>query len=222
VKLEDFINRADEIITLGERTHATQGTTEWGGTHVNSELFGEFRASALSLLQNLFGASHPLYLDFHERVDNAVGPCVDTGLGIVRAARAEVAGGWIATTTGIVSAEVFADFLEMAMHLLEQHYKDPAAVLAGGVLEEHLRQLCRKHAIPVEVTTTKGTTAKKADTMNAELGTGTPYGRLDKKSVTSWLDLRNNAAHGKYTEYSDEQVDLMLRGITDFVVRNPL
>ena len=34
--------------------------------------------------------------------------------------------------------------LEMAEHLLAADYKDAAAVLGGGVLEEHLRQLCKK------------------------------------------------------------------------------
>ena len=38
-------------------------------------------------------------------------------------------------------AELFADFLEMADYLLSEGYKDPAAVLGGSMLEEHLRQL---------------------------------------------------------------------------------
>jgi hypothetical protein len=38
----------------------------------------------------------------------------------------------------------------MAQHLLEQNYKDAAAVMVGGVLEEHLRQLCIAASVPVE------------------------------------------------------------------------
>jgi len=45
------------------------------------------------------------------------------------------------------------------------------------------------------------------------------YGKLDQKAVTSWLDLRNKAAHAKYTEYAHEQVELMYAGVRDFVMR---
>jgi len=45
------------------------------------------------------------------------------------------------------------------------------------------------------------------------------YTKLDQKSVTAWLDLRNKAAHGKYTEYEKEQVVLMMRSVTDFLAR---
>jgi hypothetical protein len=38
----------------------------------------------------------------------------------------------------------------MAEHLLDQKYKDPATVVVGSVLEEHLRQLCTAAGLPVE------------------------------------------------------------------------
>ena len=34
------------------------------------------------------------------------------------------------------------------------------------------------------------------------------YNKLDQKSVTSWLDLKNKAAHEKYSEYTKDQVVL--------------
>ena len=45
------------------------------------------------------------------------------------------------------------------------------------------------------------------------------YLKLDQRAVTTWLDLRNKAAHGKYAEYSLEQVRLMQQGITEFMAR---
>ncbi len=75
--------------------------------------------------------------------------CGESALGILEAIRDQIKGGWIETTKGLVTAEVFADFLEMAEHLLEQQYKDAAAVLVGGVLEEHLRQLCGTAGVAV-------------------------------------------------------------------------
>lgn len=112
--------------------------------------------------------------------------------------------------------------LEMATHLLDENYKDAAAVLTGGVLEEHLRQLCRKNQIPVETTVKGSTVPKKADTLNADLTGASVYNKLDQKSVTARLDLRNKAAHAQYHEYTEEQVLLMNRAVADFIARSPI
>lgn len=64
-------------------------------------------------------------------------------------------------------------------------------------------------------------TPKKADLLNSELAAGNTYSKLDQKNITAWLDLRNKAAHGKYAEYTPEQVGLLIAGIRDFLTRNP-
>lgn len=61
----------------------------------------------------------------------------------------------------------------------------------------------------------------KADRINADLKVANVYSGLDQKQVTAWLDLRNNAAHGNYAKYTQEQVDLMISGIQNFIARNP-
>lgn len=137
-------------------------------------------------------------------------------IGIIEALRNDIAAGWLQSIEELVHGELFADFLEMATHLLEEGYKDAAAVIAGSTLEGHLRQLCVKNRID---TTTDGVKPKKADTMNAELTKGNVYSKLDQKNVTAWFDLRNKAAHGKYSEYAPEQVSLMISGIRDFITR---
>ena len=107
----------------------------------------------------------------------------------------------------------------MAKHLLEEGYKDPAAVMIGSILEEHLRQLCVKHSIPIEEMKNGKTIFIKADTLNAELNKLNVYNKLDQKIITSWLDLRNKAAHGKYGDYNKEQVNSFYLGITEFISR---
>ncbi len=61
--------------------------------------------------------------------------------GILRALRDDYAAGYLQTVQELIHADVFADFLAMAHELLTKKYKDPAAVLTGSVLEEHLRKL---------------------------------------------------------------------------------
>lgn len=138
--------------------------------------------------------------------------------GILKALRADYAAGRLQLLRELIHAEVFGDMLEMADHLLEEGYKDPAAVLAGGVLEEHLRKLCDKHGI---LTAGANGKPKKADAMNAELVKLSVYSKLDQKNVTAWLDLRNKAAHARYGEYEARQVSLMAQGIRDFITRLP-
>jgi len=72
-----------------------------------------------------------------------------------------------------------------------------------------------------KIATPSGTGPKKSDTVNADLYRQKVYTLLDQKSVTAWLDLRNNAAHGNYGAYSTEQVILMLQGVRNFIVRVP-
>jgi hypothetical protein len=138
-------------------------------------------------------------------------------LGVILALRADYEAGYLLSFQELVHAEVFADFLEMASYLNSEGYKDPAAVLVGGVLEDHLRQLCRKNNVPID----QNGKARKADALNSDLAKNGVYPVLDQKNVTAWLDLRNKAAHGKYIEYTKDQVALMIQAVQHFLTRHP-
>ena len=114
-------------------------------------------------------------------------------LGIVIALRNDIQGGRTQAVVELIHADLFTDLLEMADHLLTEGYKNPAAVIAGSVLEVHLRQLATKH--DVQVNEPRGQ-PKKTDVLNAELGRVTVYSKGDQKNITAWLHLRNSAAHG--------------------------
>ena len=136
-------------------------------------------------------------------------------VGALRALRRDYDAGYLSSVQSLVRAEVFADFLEMAEHLLEQGYKDPCAVLVGGVLEDHLRSLCQGRGIPLQMSGKP----KKADSMNNDLASAGVYSKLDQKNVTAWLDLRNKAAHAQYGEYNADQVQNLLIGVREFAAR---
>ena len=138
-------------------------------------------------------------------------------VGVLKAIRSHYESGNLFSVGEAFRAEVFSDFIEMATHLLKEGYKDAAAVIAGGVLEGHLRKLCEK----LDVSTRERGKKKKADRLNADLTKAEAYSMLDQKNVTAWLDLRNHAAHAEYGLYTKEQVALMIQGITDFIARCP-
>jgi len=142
--------------------------------------------------------------------------------GALMALRQSVASGYLVSLQELIHADLFSDFLEMADHLLREGYKDPAAVLIGGVLEEHLRKLCRKNGITLEYADAHGVQhPKKAEAMNTDLAANNVYSKLDQKNVTAWLDLRNKAAHGHYNDYTAQQVELLLQSVRDFLTRLP-
>ncbi|ATP58931.1 hypothetical protein CPT03_21900 [Pedobacter ginsengisoli] len=218
MKIEDIKTRINDLITLAGNVLGTHHRSN--DPHlVDTEAFAEFRTSSLSFLEKVFGKEHPFYRDFDQQVKDIDRYMTEQGRGILKGAKQEIDGGWLFTVKGLVSAEIFSDFLEMAEYLLQEGYKDPAAVMTGSVLEEYLRQLCRRDGIAVEVDKGGKLSPKKADLLNADLANAGVYNKLDQKTVTSWLDLRNKAAHGKYAEYTKEQVDFMYQGVTNFISR---
>jgi hypothetical protein len=217
---QQLLDRLDALDARGALllSHPVVGVT---GTFVATRPLNEWRSMSTQLLESFLGKASTQASDFREKTSQDYLDNVEAGLGILRAVRHDVAAGYLTTFRERVHAELFADFLEMAAHLLGEGRKDPAAVLAGGTLEEHLRQLCQKHDVAIEEQTARGPRAKAAARMNDDLAKAGVYNAVEQKAVGSWLGLRNSAAHGKYDEYRAEQVDLMVRGVRDYMLRNP-
>jgi hypothetical protein len=134
--------------------------------------------------------------------------------GILGALRGDYDAGRLQNFEELIHADLFSDFLEMAEYFLQEGYKDPAAVMAGCVLEEHMRKLCGKHGVTVPP-------KPKLDSMNSDLAKAGAYNKNDQKQVTAWAGLRNDAAHGNYGNYGDSEIKLMVAGIRDFISRIP-
>ncbi len=138
--------------------------------------------------------------------------------GVASGLRDDLAAGYAQGVAELIHAEVFSDLIGMADELQTSGYKDAAAVIAGSVLEDHLRKLAMKGGLEVE----KGDgSPRKADALNAELTAAGAYNGLEQKSVTAWLDLRNKAAHGHHDDYEHQQVAALIRGVREFLIRNP-
>jgi hypothetical protein len=132
--------------------------------------------------------------------------------------RSDVEAGYLKTLAELIHADVFADLLEMASELQGKGYKDAAAVIAGSILEEHLRKLAGGSGIAAAKS---DGSPLKASVINANLAKAEIYNKLEEKAVTAWLGLRNSAAHGKYNEFDEAQVANLIRDVRDFMVRHP-
>lgn len=75
--------------------------------------------------------------------------------GILEAMKMDYQAGYLQRVEELVHAQVFDDFLEMANELLTKGYKDPAAVVSGSVLEEHIRKLANNAGVALLDTNAK-------------------------------------------------------------------
>lgn len=139
-------------------------------------------------------------------------------MGIMFALRHDFQTGHLKSFHEMVQADIFSNFLDMADYLLEEGYKDAAAVIIGGILEQHLRNLSLKNNM---LTVNDNNKPLKASTMNDALSVKSVYSKTDQKNILAWLSVRNDAAHGNYGNYEKKQVSLMLQGVRDFISRNP-
>ena len=219
MQTKDLLIRLDFVISKGTTALTQQKYSDIGSNYIESGQYAGFRSAALSIISSIFGEHHIYFKEFDRQVNNSYVYNIEAGISILQSLRHEVEQGWLTTFKQLVTAEVFSDFLEMSKYFLEGNYKDPAAVMIGSVMEEHLRQLCNNHSVDTFIIKGSDTINKKADLLNADLAKAGVYSVLEQKSVTAWLDLRNRAAHGKYSEYTIEQVQLMYQGVLDFITK---
>lgn len=221
MRIDDHLSRVDQLLTMGEAVLSTSYST--GGRYdlkyVQAAPMTGLRSACLSFIDRTYGHGHPHAEQFVKNTGGHFRSDCEAALSILYAIREEIAGGWLFSIKALVTAEVFSDFISMAEHLLETGYKDPAAIMIGSVLEEHLRQLCISRKVDVEEARDGKMVPKKADRLNADLAKISAYTKLDQKLVTAWLDLRNNAAHGKCELYTMEQVRNMNAGVVEFMAR---
>jgi hypothetical protein len=86
--------------------------------------FHEWRLASLSFLESVLGPTNRYYRFFEQRVSEYEhnSRAVEEGLGALRGVKGELEGGPLPQLEGLISGEIFEDFLDMAEHLLEQGY----------------------------------------------------------------------------------------------------
>ena len=210
---EKILKRIAELIQKGENvlaTHRPNPPNVIGFPTLDSGKFVEWQTQVLNFLINLLGENHIYVKKFKDNVKSGYKSNVEMGQGILAALKEDISGGYLTDIKTLISAEVFSDFLEMAEHLLENGYKDPAASLCGAVLEDGLRKIATKKGIKVK-------SSDDLHSLNDKCANGGVYNRLMQKKIKVWIDIRNKADHGQFNEYSEKDVQEMLKGVRDFL-----
>ena len=217
---QKIIDRLEELIKSGEEVLQTNYSRSGGGINyigdrgVNSQMSHQWGISCLNILGRVFGKESDhyqkfdrLFPKFHDYTP------VRKAMGILNAAKDDYENGYLFETRALIEAEVFGDFLEQAEHLLNSGYYQPAAVIAGSVLEDGLRRLCERRSISLPAKST-------IDPMNVALAKDGAYSSLVQKRITMLADIRNKASHGKWSEISEDDVKDMLTQVRSFMEKN--
>lgn len=215
---QKIVGRMTELIKAGEgvlltrESRSSPGFVYFGDDAVDSQLSHKWGISSLSLLSRVFGNQSDYYKRFEafsSQFDDYTP--VKNALGILKGAKEDYEGGYLFETRILIEAEVFDEFLEQAEYLLSQGYFAPAAVIAGSVLEDALRKLCVRRSITLP-------DKPKLESMNAELARDGAYNSLVQKNVTSMAAIRNSAAHGKWTEFTRDDVMNLVSQVRAFML----
>ena len=207
-----ILERLDSLIEMGEKVMATRHPPPAhviGEDRVDDSLFRQWRTSSLAFL-NTLPSNYIYHNELGEHCKHSVYSDSKEGVAILRAAREDIAGGYLQKVQKLVFADVFNDFLEMAEYLLDNGYKDPAASLIGAVLEDGLRRICVSNGIALRA-------REDISSLNQKLAQKQVYNPLQQKQIQVWNDIRNNADHGHFDEYNEDNVRNMLEGVRNFL-----
>ncbi len=209
MEVNKVLKRLDTLISIGNTVSSACSLRE-RGTDVDAvEVFSQWRTSSLSFL-NTFPPEYIYSREFEARCKDLSLEDVEQGLGILKAAKEDIEGGYLQKVEALVSASVFSDFLEMAEHLLDNGYKDPAASLIGAVLEDGLRHICGNNDLTVK-------SDDNISSLNKKLADKSVYNRLQQREIEVWNKLRDYADHGHFDQYKMDGVKDMLGGVRKFL-----
>ncbi|TES84888.1 MAG: HEPN domain-containing protein [Dehalococcoidia bacterium] len=210
MEVDKVLERLDFLIGSGNTVLSSCSLRERGIDVDAVGVFSLWRTSSLSFL-NAFPPDYIYYREFEARCKDLSLEDVEHGMGVLQAARDDIEGGYLQKVETLVSAKVFNDFLEMAEHLLDNGYKDPAASLTGAVLEDGLRRICGNNDVTVKSDDNISSLNKKlADKRSV-------YNRLKQREIEVWNKLRDYADHGHFKQYTNDDVKNMLEGVRNFL-----
>ena len=217
-KYQRYADRIEELIEEGNRVATLERPSRSGsGSYIQSDdkiKVHEWLTKTRNILETVFGGQSPHYRNYEavlpvhgiRLVEHArdIYPII----GILLGALNDLKNGYLLGREFFIAGEVFDSILEQTRHFLETGNKDISAILARIVLEDALRRLAQSEGIDVSY---------NASRINDELKSQERYSPVRWRSIQTWLDIGNSAAHGKFDEYTKEDVANAVNGIEQFL-----
>jgi len=163
-----------------------------------------------SIIEATFGKTSPYFKGLRELTEKDIHEKsqINAIKGLLIGSLDDLENGFLIGQEFLIAGEIFDSVLEEAKELLNAGYKDPAAILGRVVLEDSLRRLAPQEQLD---------DTQKATKLNDDLKKAGRYNQVQWRQIQVWLDVGNNAAHGKFDQYSKEQVNEQIEGIERFI-----
>ena len=134
---------------------------------------------------------------------------VNTQLGILMGARSRL-DSHLDRIEGVLQADIFDNELEAADHLLKNGFIRSAGVIAGIVLEGHLRTVCKSHKITIPKKPT-------ISPLNQELKNNEIISISQWRHIQHLNDIRNECSHKREKEPSQKDVIRLLKDVKEII-----
>lgn len=211
----------EDLISTGEKLAADASVSDSSLGHNRVQELASITARGGQLIARLYGSDSHYFqtfktatqIEYFNIMHSSCYRHVADVVGIFKAVEHDIKSGMLTNFRSLIQADVFADFLDMAEHLHRESYKDAAAVLLGAVLEDSLRKVADANGVSILNSNGKLLTI---DPLNVALAKKGVYNALVQKQITSWANLRNDAAHGHFDKYDSVQVQQMLFFVQNF------
>ena len=212
-------NRFDALIEEGNYLIREKGS---------SADYEAFFTKSLSLTNTVFHGSER-GLKIEKRISHHLDEWIPSAAvvyikGILQGLKDDYENGFLDNLEERIVANISADYMTQVEGLLDegqpgQYDHVPGAVLCGAVLEDALRRLCERQTPQVPTDTPNGR-PKALNALIQDLQKANAFNKLKAQQLRGWAQVRNSAAHGKFNEFSRDDVELMVKGVKNFLAEN--
>lgn len=204
--------RLKQLISEGVQVAKLERPGELGSFIYDNVTLHGWLVRVDNIIRTAFGTSSAHFIHLNEVLVGKPSSSYDVNqiVGILQGALSDLEGGFLVGQEQLVAGVVFDSVLEQARHLLNGGFKDPAAVLCRVVIEECLHRLSCEEGL---------SDTGKASALNDALRDRGRYTKPQWRLVQAWLDIGNLAAHGKFSEFKDSDVAVMIEGVERFVAQ---
>lgn len=207
MRIDDKImDRFNELIATGENLLTSSSLSSDADV---IEKAHQWIASSQNLLARVLGEKSEHYKNFLAKVSGKktlLSFIIPPMRGILKAAKEDYEKDYLFNVRYLITADIFEDLLEQSEHLVKHGYFQPATVLAGCVLEDGLRKLCRRNKIICS-------SSRGIDKMAIALVKEGVFPKLVQKQIQVLADLRNKAAHGEWDKFKKEDTIRMIQDV---------
>jgi hypothetical protein len=172
----------------------------------------QWATSVMNLIKGVFGETSPHY----ENIQMAYSECngheryVEGIKGIFKAAKADFDGSYLFNLQASVSGEIFGDFVSLAKAILQENFKDVAAVLACAALEDALKRYADLNGLDVN-------NKVMQEVVSAIKSKGLVTG-AQKTLLDSMPKIRDYAMHANWEKITSQDVGSVIGFVEQFLL----